>query len=91
MSYKTIMKFSKESFAKHDLPDLLLNIYSYTHGGEITPVIKQYVKWCGQLAAERWDENYLPFDFVMKSIISGNKNFPDFVEYQIVKNILFII
>ena len=68
------MKFTKEIFSWLDLADLLLNIYSYVHtSGPQTDIEKQYAKWCGEFAAERWRSDYMDHNFVMKSILYRNK------------------
>ena len=72
------MKFSKETFSRLDLANLLLNVHSYVHAsGPQTEIEKQYAKWCGELAVERWRSDYMDYNFVMKSILYRNKNFID--------------
>ena len=72
------IKFSKESFACLDLPDLLLNIWSNATDLK-NPILNQYTIWCTELAGEQWDgDEYLDYKTVMTHLLSGNKNFYDF-------------
>ena len=74
------LKFSKESFACLDLPDLLLNIFDYSHSSCIDCTkCTQYAKWCIELVSEPWlDDKYLDFLFLINSILNDNRNFCDF-------------
>ena len=74
------LKFSKASFAHLDLPDLLLNIFDYSHSSCVDcPKCIQYAKWCIELVSERWlDDEYLDFLFVINSILNDNRKFCDF-------------
>ena len=78
------MKFSKESFARLGLPDLLLNIWSYANGCvnvNNCKICLQYAKWQIELLSELWlDDEYLDLGFMINSIVDGNKNFCDFGE-----------
>ena len=51
------IKFSKKTFSRLDLLDLLLNIWSYAHGQK-TDITLQYAKWCSELAVEQWRSEY---------------------------------
>ena len=72
------IKFSKETFSRLDLADLLLNVHSYAHT-TATPseIEKQYAKWCGELVAESWSLRYMDYSFVIKTIFYQNKNIID--------------
>ena len=76
------MKFSKESFARLGLPDLLLNLWGYANGCvnlNNCKICLQYAKWQIELLSELWlDDEYLDFGFVINSTVDGNKNFCDF-------------
>ena len=74
------IKFSKKSFALLDLPNLLVNVWSYCHGQcRQCKICVQYAKWCVEIISERWrDEEYRDFPFVINAVIDGDKNFCDF-------------
>ena len=71
------MKFSKSDFAELDLPNLLINVWSYADYMNDC-VINQYQKWCVELAKERWQPQYLDFEYVIKNLKEKNKNFYNF-------------
>ena len=71
------MKFSKSDFAELDLPNLLINVWSYADYMNDS-VINQYQKWCVELAKERWQPQYLDFEYVIKNLKEKNKNFYNF-------------
>ena len=71
------MKFSKSDFAELDLPNLLINVWSYADYMNDS-VINQYQKWCVELAKERWQPQYLDFEYVIKNLREKNKNFYNF-------------
>ena len=71
------MKFSKNDFSDLDLPNLLINIWTYTdHLHE--PSVKQYKKWCVELAKEKRQSHYLDFDCVIEMLKEKSKEFYDF-------------
>ena len=71
------MKFSKSDFAELDLPNLLINVWSYADYMNDS-VINQYQKWCVELAKERWQPQYLDFEYAIKNLKEKNKNFYNF-------------
>ena len=74
------MKFSKESFARLGLPDLLLNLWDYADPRhKDCKICLQYAKWQVELLSELWlDDEDLDFGFVINSVVDGSKNFCDF-------------
>ena len=48
----TKMKFSKSDIVEVDLPNLLINVWSYADYLN-DPIVNQYEKWCVELAKER--------------------------------------
>ena len=84
------LKFSKESFLELDLADLLINVWSYVDYLHDF-VINQYCQYCIKCSCEKWDEDYLDFHFVIKSILDRNTNFFDFGEISNSEKILYIL
>ena len=85
------LKFSKELFLELDLAKLLINIWSYVDYLHDF-VINQYCQYCIECSYEKWDEDYLDFHFVKKSILDRNTNFCDFVEISnSEKNIIYTV
>ena len=71
------MKFSKSDVEELDLPDFLINVWSYAD--YLTdPIINQYQKWCVELAEDRWQPQFLNFEYVIKNLKIMNKKFYDF-------------
>ena len=71
------MKFSKSDVEELDLPDFLINVWSYAD--YLTdPIINQYQKWCVELAKDRWQPQFLNFEYVIKNLKIMNKKFYDF-------------
>ena len=71
------MKFSKSDFAELDLPNLLINVWSYADYMN-DPIVNQYQKWCVELAKERWLPQFLDFEYVIKNLKEKNENFYNF-------------
>ena len=71
------LKFSKQSFQKLELPDLLLNIWCYADWPN-DPICVQYQQWCVEVAKERWSSQYLDFDYVIENLRKQNKKFYNF-------------
>ena len=66
-------------FKELDLPDLLIDIWSYSDVNYNFSILKQYKKWCIQIAKSKWrNEKYMDFDFVIKAIEEHNTKFIDF-------------
>ena len=76
--YKHDFKFSKGTFSYHDLPDLLLNIWSYSNAYGECLVCTQYSRWCAELAREKWLPQYLNFDKFIRRVSTGDKKLPIF-------------
>ena len=70
-------KFLLESFRRLDLPNLLINIWSYA-GKPNCPMCSQYQRWCIQAAKEKWLSSFIDFDFVIQNLKRQNKKFFDF-------------
>ena len=71
------MKFS--DFQELDLPDLLINIWSYSDVNYNFSILKQHKKQCIQIEKSNWrNERYMDFDFVIKNIEEQNTKFIDF-------------
>ena len=58
------MKFSKNDFAELDLSNLLIEVWSYADYMN-DPTINQYQKWCVELAKERWQPQFLDFEYAI--------------------------
>ena len=71
------MKFSKNGFPDLDLSNLLINIWTYADHLH-DPSVKQYEKWCVELAKEKWQSHYLDFGYVIEMLKEKNKEFYDF-------------
>ena len=66
-------------FKELDLPDLLINIWSYSDVNYNFSILKQHKKWCIQIEKSNWrNERYMDFDFVIKNIEEQNTKFIDF-------------
>ena len=53
------LKFTKNDFRKEDIPDLLINIWTYNYYKphcENCNACKIYCEWCIEILAERWNE-----------------------------------
>ena len=73
------LKFSKESFSKYDISDLLINIWGYNDPVNANcDICKTYEKWCVKLPKERWQTNFFDFEYVIDMIRSQNKGFINF-------------
>ena len=76
---KMTLKFSKQTFALQNVPDLLLNVFDYFTGPcPNCHICKQYTKWCIEILSARWRSDYYELNFVINSLRNGNPNFPDF-------------
>ena len=72
MSSSSELKFSLDTFRQHDLPNLIINIWSYSNCSLKKCVIcEQYKKFCLIAAKEKWCGFYHDFDEVVKAIESG--------------------
>ena len=71
------MKFSKNDFSDLDLPNLLINIWTYTDHLH-DPSVKKYEKRCVELVKEKWQSHYLDFDYVIEMLKEKIKEFYDF-------------
>ena len=71
------MKFSKNGFLDLDLPNLLINIWSYADYLH-DPIVKQYEKWCVEAVKINWRSHYLDFDYVISNLKRKKKKFYDF-------------
>ena len=74
------MKFSKSDFVELDLPNFLINVWSYVDYLN-NPIVNQYEKWCVELAKERWQPQFLDFDYVIQKLKEKRKKFTIFVEF----------
>ena len=70
-------KFLVESFRQLDLPNLLINIWSYANK-PVCPMCNQYQKYCIQAAKEQWLSSFIDLDFVIQNLKRQNKRFFDF-------------
>ena len=66
-------------FSKIELPNLLISIWTYADHLH-DPSVKQYEKWCVELAKEKWQPHYLDFDYVIQMLKEKNKEFYDFAK-----------
>ena len=65
-------------FQELDLPDLLINIWSYSDVNYNSSILKEYKKYCIQIAKSKCrNERYMDFDFVIKNIEEPNTKFID--------------
>ena len=72
MSSNSELKFSLDTFRQHDLPNLIINIWSYSNCNlENCLICEQYKKFCLIAAKEKWCRFYHDFDEVVKAIESG--------------------
>ena len=63
------MKLSFGDFKFLDLPELLINIWSYNdEGHKNCSFCKEYEKWCIIIAKSLWQDNYPNFDFVIENV-----------------------
>ena len=43
-----------------------------------SPIVNQYEKWCVELAKERWQPQFLDFEYVIQHLKRKKKNFYNF-------------
>ena len=69
MSLSPQLKFSLNSFKQHDLPNLLINIWSYSQCNiNNCSIYEHYKKFCIVDAKEKWSGFYHDFDQVINAI-----------------------
>ena len=72
------MKFSLADFRELDLPNLLINIWTfsdYTHKNCFA--CNQYCQWCIVAASEKWSPDFKDFDYVINNIKIQNVSWFD--------------
>ena len=63
------LEFPLDTFRRHDLPNLLINIWSYSHCTiEGCSICEQYKNFCIFAAKEKWCGFYHNFNEVVKAI-----------------------
>ena len=90
---KWVQNFSLDTFKQEDLPDLLINIWEYSHPIHANSSIsKKYKEWSTVAAKEKWSDFYHDFDKVINSIATLNENWHNFGEIcSAEKNIIYKI
>ena len=78
MAYQRAFRFSKETFARLELPDLLINVWSWGTPHDGCVVCTQYRDWCVELVRERWLPYYIDFDIFIKKLKKNDKEFEIF-------------
>ena len=71
------LNFSKHSFQQLELPDFLINIWSYCERLN-DPFSIRYQQWCTEVVKERWRSQYLDFDYVINNLQKRNNKFFNF-------------
>ena len=72
MSSTSELNFSLDTFRQHDLPNLIINIWSCSNCNlKKFLICEQYKKFCLSAAKEKWCGFYHGFDEVVKAIESG--------------------
>ena len=71
------LNFSKHSFQQLELPDFLINIWSYSERPN-DPFSIRYQQWCIEVAKERWRSQDLNFDYVINNLRKKNNKFCNF-------------
>ena len=74
-----------------DLPDLLINICSYSEQKYLTdPVLNQYCEWRVEIAKEQWEPSYKNFQYIINNLRKKSKKFYDFGEISSAdKNVIY--
>ena len=63
------MNFSLADFRALDLPNLLINIWSFSdYAHKNCLICNQYQPWCIEAAGEKWSLNFKDFDYVINNI-----------------------
>lgn len=83
---KIPLKFLQETFDCLDLPNLLIDIWSYAehlyHNPSLAPpcrcVCKVYLEFCINATKKKWSDTYVNFDFVVHNLKDRNRCFADF-------------
>ena len=71
--------FSLDSFRQLDLPNLLINIWSYSDPDHADcSICKQYKIWCITAAKEQWCDFFYDFHKVLTNLTTQNKKWHDF-------------
>ena len=71
------MLLEKFFFLHLDLPNLLINIWEYADKPN-DPILIQYQKWCIEVAKQKWQPQFINFDYVIRNLEERNKKFYDF-------------
>ena len=72
MSSSSELKFSLDTFRQHNLPNLIINIWSYSNCNlKKCLICEQYKDFCLIAAKEKWCGFYHHFDEFVKAIESG--------------------
>ena len=71
------MLLEKIFFLHLDLPNLLINIWEYADKPN-DPILIQYQKWCIEVAKQKWQPQFINFDYVIRNLEERNKKFYDF-------------
>ena len=69
------LEFSKKDFDQLELADLIINIWTHSSYGKKDDIIKNICQWCIECAREKWSYEHLDFGFVMRNLLTNNKNF----------------
>ena len=55
----------------------MINIWEYTDKSN-DPILIQYQKWCIEVAKQKWQPQFINFDYVIRNLEERNKKFYDF-------------
>ena len=70
------LKFSLEDFQKLDVPDLIINIWSYNWLQHLPcDTCYRYSVWCEQILKEKWKLEYGDFDFAVEKFKKNDRTF----------------
>ena len=55
----------------------MINIWEYSDKPN-DPILIQYQKWCIEVAKQKWQPQFINFDYVIRNLKGQNKKFYDF-------------
>ena len=80
------LKFSIESFRELDLPELLINIWSYANHiinkHDSCEICEIYIEYCITTVKGKWSGFYIDFDFNINNLRKRNRNWVDFGKFS---------
>ena len=71
--------FSLSTFRQLDLPDLLIDVWSYSElcNTKSCSICPQYLEWSIQAAKQKWSLDFKDFNYIIDNLKKRNKNWFD--------------